>query len=100
MKDADRGIKMLIVLSRGGKMPLYAFHCQQCDRDHELLLGLEEAEGARCPECGGALDRRLTAPAAYRNTNPRPHGKTCCGREERCDTPPCGEGGQSGCCHQ
>ena len=78
-------------------MPLYAFHCQRCDRDHELLLSLEEAGGARCPDCDGALERLLTAPAAFRNTFPRPHGRTCCGQEERCDSPPCS---REGTCHR
>jgi len=80
-------------------MPLYAYHCARCDRDVELLLGFDEAERATCPECGGALARLLTAPAAFRNSYPRPPGRTCCGREERCDAPPCGEGGGQGCCH-
>ena len=51
-------------------MPIYAYHCERCDREVELLLGLDEAGRATCPECGGPLERRLTAPA------PRPPGRT------------------------
>jgi len=80
-------------------MPLYEFFCPVCRTQRELLLSLSEASSAHCPECGGALERCLTAPAAYRNSHPRPAGLTCCGREERCDTPPCGPGGHQGCCH-
>jgi putative FmdB family regulatory protein len=81
-------------------MPIYAYFCPACQLRHELLLGLSEADGARCPRCGGPLQRLLTAPAAFRNAHPRPPGRTCCGREERCDTPPCGPDGQVGCCHE
>ena len=81
-------------------MPLYEFHCQTCGIQHELLLGLTEAESARCPRCGGDLQRLLSVPAAHRNRMPRQPGQTCCGRDERCDTPPCDGDGPSGCCHQ
>lgn len=78
-------------------MPLFCFHCDECGHRYELLLPFADADTARCPECGAPLHRLLTAPSDYRTLRPRPPARTCCGAEERCDTPPCSDGG-SGCC--
>ncbi|MDI4662781.1 zinc ribbon domain-containing protein [Xanthobacter autotrophicus] len=32
-------------------MPLYNFHCPECDKDCELLVGASETPV--CPSCGG-----------------------------------------------
>lgn len=35
-------------------MPLYKFHCRNCDRDFEAFLSLRELNaGAVCPSCKG-----------------------------------------------
>ena len=75
-------------------MPLFEFHCPSCNSRHELLCGHAELQSApHCPDCGEAMVRQLTRPAAFRNSSPRAPGRTCCGREERCESPPCGGGG-------
>lgn len=76
-------------------MPLYSYCCPDCGAELELLLGRDE-KPAPCDQCGGPLVKVLSAPAGFRGLRTRPPGKTCCGRDERCDTPPCDSG--SGCC--
>lgn len=40
-------------------MPLYGFHCKDCDKDFELLVGASETPA--CPHCGGVqLDRLMS----------------------------------------
>lgn len=37
-------------------MPLYSFHCADCDTDAELLVGI--SEDPACPKCGSARFER------------------------------------------
>lgn len=70
-------------------MPIYEYHCRQCDRPVEVWLR-SGADQPLCPECGSALqDKLLTAPHMMSAEASRPAGLTCCGREERCDSPGC-----------
>lgn len=75
-------------------MPLYEFHCRQCQRDQEILI--RGSEVPECPECGSQrLEKLLSVPAAPANgatsslpmCKPSPNGG--------CGLPPCGMGG----CH-
>jgi putative FmdB family regulatory protein len=43
-------------------MPLYSFHCAECDKDSELLMGFSDE--AVCPACGGKKMERLTSKVA------------------------------------
>ena len=43
-------------------MPLYGFHCPECDTDVELLVGF--AERPKCPSCGGRKMQRLVSRVA------------------------------------
>ena len=44
-------------------MPLYGFHCKQCDKDSELLVGFDDKP--RCPSCGSRrMERLVCRPAA------------------------------------
>jgi putative FmdB family regulatory protein len=44
-------------------MPLFEFHCSDCEQDHEILVRGEAAP--ECPSCGGkTLDKLLSVPAA------------------------------------
>jgi putative FmdB family regulatory protein len=48
-------------------MPIYDFHCQECERDFELLVRGSAAPA--CPECGSSqVEKRVSLPA--------PQGKT------------------------
>jgi putative FmdB family regulatory protein len=33
-------------------MPIYEFHCGQCERDSEILVRSTNWESAECPHCG------------------------------------------------
>ena len=42
-------------------MPIYEFHCAQCERDSEILVRSAEWRGTKCPHCGSTrLDKKLS----------------------------------------
>ena len=42
-------------------MPIYEFHCQECEQDSELLVRSTKWEGTPCPHCGSKkLTKRLS----------------------------------------
>jgi len=59
-------------------MPVYEHVCSECGERSELRRSHE-------------LERLIPAPSLLRSTAKTP-GTTCCGREERCDAPPCSSG--------
>jgi len=72
-------------------MPIYEYRCQSCETTFEALVRRDGI--VTCPHCGSSsLARLLSVPFASSGRTARPAGRTCCGREERCDTPPCSEG--------
>jgi len=77
-------------------MPLYEFLCRGCGAVVEELRSMNSTAEEKCPHCGESMEKVLSRPADFRNAHPRSPGKTCCGRDERCDTPPCGDG--KSCC--
>jgi len=73
-------------------MPIYEYHCRECDTNFEVLVRGDRS--VVCPNCGSAsLDKLISAPFISSERASRPAGQTCCGRAERCDSPPCDEGG-------
>jgi len=77
-------------------MPIYEYHCRSCGKVSEIWEGVgTRSDALVCKGCG---DRNLeNIPSlSHPLKNPRPKGSTCCGREERCNTPPCSTGGT--CC--
>jgi len=74
-------------------MPIYEYRCRDCDATFEALV--RDSNAVTCPQCGSSsLDKLLSAPVMLSGRTARPTGRTCCGREERCDAPPCSEGGE------
>jgi len=69
-------------------MPIYEYRCGNCGERVEVLVrsGNEEP---RCPNCGSTLLEKLFSAPYVMSGKSRPPGRTCCGREERCDVPPC-----------
>ena len=43
-------------------MPLYSFHCAECDGDFEMLMRFDDV--AVCPSCGGGKMERLASRVA------------------------------------
>jgi putative FmdB family regulatory protein len=78
-------------------MPIFDYKCQACGQVFELLTRSSGEDGSpACPDCGSRnLEKLVSAPVILRNSGNS--GKTCCGREERCEKPPC-SGGQR--CHR
>ena len=33
-------------------MPIYEFHCEQCERDSEILVRSTDWKNSECPHCG------------------------------------------------
>jgi putative FmdB family regulatory protein len=76
-------------------MPIYEYQCQECGAVSEtLLVGGESAADICCSECGSQKMSRIMSAASFL-TKSAAHqpGHTCCGQEERCDTPPCSSEG-------
>jgi putative FmdB family regulatory protein len=75
-------------------MPVYEYRCQSCGQVSEFLIRTTEMSKAPCcPDCGSdSMSRILSVPSLVRERTSAP-GTTCCGRTERCDKPPCSEGG-------
>ena len=70
-------------------MPIYEYRCQSCGEQVEILVRSRENAPVACPSCGSdQLDKLLSTPYVMTGES-RPAGRTCCGQEERCDTPPC-----------
>ncbi len=86
-------------------MPTYEYGCEECGHRFERFQSITAPNVSACPACGGKA-RRLIVPGAGfiikggRGEQDRrrsatcsleERGTTCCGREERCGAPPCGE---------
>ena len=66
-------------------MPIYEFHCTQCEKDSEVLVRSTRWQGTRCPHCGSAkLAKKLSVFASN--------------MAESESAPACGMQGGGGCC--
>ncbi|MCK4352270.1 zinc ribbon domain-containing protein [candidate division WOR-3 bacterium] len=76
-------------------MPVYEYRCKKCGKVTEIFQkSLTSNEPAICSHCGSTnLMRLISAPTMVRVGDSSPKGTTCCGRTERCDTPPCSDDG-------
>jgi putative FmdB family regulatory protein len=74
-------------------MPIYEYRCLHCGRVSEILLRSSDSIDIECPSCGGKnLEKILSASYAIRMDSSM-SGRTCCGRTERCEMPPCSSDG-------
>lgn len=73
-------------------MPIYEYQCAACGVTTEVItVGSAAGEKVTCPQCGSRkLDKKMSA-AALPKMPARAPGKTCCGRDEKCD-------GGTSCC--
>ena len=44
-------------------MPLYEYQCRKCGHRFERIQKFSDPEVKKCPECGGKVERLLSAPA-------------------------------------
>jgi putative FmdB family regulatory protein len=74
-------------------MPIYSYKCRACGKAFDFLM-IKASEKPVCPECGSMiLEKKMTAASVIASGSSRPLGTTCCGRDERCKTPPCSDTG-------
>ncbi len=73
-------------------MPVYEYRCDDCGSTFEKLVRRKGA--ITCPDCGStSLEKLLSTPTVLSGRTSRAAGHTCCGREERCNAPPCSADG-------
>ncbi len=81
-------------------MPIYEYRCKKCSRINEFLIGVvQDKIEIKCAFCGSRdLDKIFSKTNISRSRHliASQGGKTCCGRDERCDTPPCSDDGVCG----
>lgn len=71
-------------------MPIYEYRCNQCGTISEFLVGIgSKSETLICTQCGSPHLEKMLSVAHSLKGEKRTPGHTCCGREERCSTPPC-----------
>jgi len=87
----------------GINMPTYVFKCEECGYEFEEFRWSINTNEAECPVCGSSAKIKITSEAGiifkgsgfyatdYKNKSY--DGKTCCGRSQRCDKPPCSDDG-------
>ena len=76
-------------------MPIYEYRCNNCGKISEFLVGVvrEELE-IKCNHCGSKeLNKVFSRTGLVKSGHliASQGGKTCCGRTERCDVPPCSQ---------
>ena len=75
-------------------MPIYEYRCNNCGAVSEFLVGVGSTdETLSCKQCGSSQLEKMFSISHSPKGEKRSAGLTCCGREERCSTPPCSSGG-------
>ena len=76
-------------------MPIYQYRCLECGEVSDfLLLNVSAVGDLTCSGCGSHnLEKLISAPSLLKNSTAT-SGRTCCGREERCEIPACSTGKQ------
>ncbi|MFZ5451965.1 MAG: FmdB family zinc ribbon protein [Thermodesulfobacteriota bacterium] len=86
-------------------MPTYEYECQACGYRFEARQGMTEAVLKECPKCQGTVQRLISGGTGFilkgkevgqpgrqgQTCSWEQSGVTCCGREERCGRPSCGD---------
>ncbi|MFC2171410.1 FmdB family zinc ribbon protein [Acidobacteriota bacterium] len=85
-------------------MPTYVYRCEKCGDKFERFQGIKDPPVKKCDKCGGKVKRLIVPGAGFilkgsgfyetdykqaRSNIPCGNDHSCCGRETRCDKPPC-----------
>lgn len=84
-------------------MPTYDYQCRVCGHQFEQHQRISEEPLTECPKCRSEVTRLLSRGTGFifKNSGSRTShsqksdcaleqtGRTCCGREQRCETSPC-----------
>ena len=72
-------------------MPIYEFHCGQCERDSEILVRSTDWKNAECPHCGSKkLAKKFSTFASASAGGAAPSGKSSNGGGHHCCGGGCG----------
>jgi putative FmdB family regulatory protein len=73
-------------------MPIYEFHCEDCNMDSEILVRSRDWNGTKCPRCGSLkLAKKFsTFASATAGAAPNPGPTSCMAKPSGCG---CGRGG-------
>jgi len=76
-------------------MPIYEYRCEECEKVTEILQRKSTVGGEIiCPFCGSSrMKKQISSFSSVISNKPSLKGKTCCGKDQRCDTPPCSDEG-------
>ncbi|HOX58421.1 MAG TPA: zinc ribbon domain-containing protein [Candidatus Paceibacterota bacterium] len=69
-------------------MPIYEFHCANCEQDSEILVRSTRWKGTKCPQCGSAKLSKKLSVFASSVASPTSAAPACDGKG----------GGGCGCC--
>ena len=73
-------------------MPIYEYRCKVCGKISEYLIGMGKDENVSCKKCGSKeMERILSFASFIGGVSEHSSARTCCGREERCEIPPCSD---------
>ncbi len=82
-------------------MPIYEYECSSCGFKFERQQSMTDAPIRECPECKGEVKKIVSGGSGFifKNSGQKnghscsleSTGRTCCGRENRCDSSPCGK---------
>jgi putative FmdB family regulatory protein len=86
-------------------MPTYEYECETCGLRFEHRHSITAEPVTECPECHGKVRQLVSGGAGFiirgsgqgqtdRRGDACPlaqTGRTCCGRDDRCGKPPCGD---------
>ena len=74
-------------------MPIYEYRCSDCGIISEFLVGAgSKGDPLSCKQCGSHQLEKIISISHSLKSGGRTPGHTCCGKEERCSTPPCSTG--------
>jgi putative FmdB family regulatory protein len=76
-------------------MPIYEFHCDQCDQDSEILVRSSKWKGTKCPHCGSAKLSKMLSVFASSVGGSQLGAKRSCNGGGSCGRGSCGG---NGCC--
>jgi putative FmdB family regulatory protein len=84
------GTGVLFLDSRVGEMPIYEYQCGNCGELSEFIVdGALREQPVTCRVCGSEDMRRVLSRNVIGRSRGPSGGRTCCGRQERCERPPC-----------
>ncbi|MDD5565508.1 MAG: zinc ribbon domain-containing protein [Candidatus Omnitrophica bacterium] len=78
-------------------MPIYEYECSECGKINEFLVGVGTGNAElKCNTCGSKELKKVVSQSFVAREGRMigsQGGRTCCGRTQRCDTPPCAADG-------